>query len=140
MKKILLLFIFLVSLISAQAPKSTVSVGAYYTTGSYSNNNSSESLSLYGVIDIKMLDRIVLGYDNLRIDIPDSNWIYDQNFFVVSGMKNLYPFYLKFDYAYAGGQYGEKYRGEYYFGSITDATHIMHASLLYNFNLLYNNF
>lgn len=137
MKKILLLFIFLVTLISAQAPKSSVSIGAYYTSGSYSNNNSSESYSLYSVINIKMLDRIVLGYDNLRIDIPDSNWIYDQNFFVVSGMKNLYPFYLKFDYAYAGGQYGELFGRKYYYGSITDATHIMHASLLYNVNLFY---
>lgn len=137
MKKILLLLLVTVSLISAQAPKSDFTVGAYYTAGSYSNSNSSESYSLYGVINIKMLDRIVLGYDNLRIDIPDSNWIYDQNFFVVSGMKNLYPFYLKFDYAYAGGQYGEKYRGKYYYGSITDATHIVHASLLYNVNLFY---
>lgn len=137
MKKILLLLIFIVSLISAQAPKSTVSIGAYYTSGSYSNNNSSESFSLYSVINIKMLDRIVLGYDNLNIDIPDSNWIYEQNYFVVSGMKNLYPFYLKFDYAYAGGQYAEVFRGNHYYGSITDATHIMHASLLYNFNLFY---
>ena len=136
-KKTLLLFIVTVSLISAQAPKSNITVGAYYTAGNYSNNNSSESYSLYGVINIKMLDRIVLGYDNLRIDIPDSNWIYDQNLFVISGMKNLYPFYLKFDYAYAGGQYGEKYRGKYYYGSTTDAMHILHASLLYNVNLFY---
>ena len=101
MKITLLLFLILVFVITAQTPKSNFTVGAYYTTGSYLNNNSSESYSLYGVIDIKMLDRIVLGYDNLRIDIPDSNWIYDQNFFVVSGMKNLYPFYgFLLQYAY----------------------------------------
>ena len=135
--KVLLLLLLLVTVASAQKPKTTFTASGYYTSGSYSTNNSSESFSFYGIVDIKRLDRIVLGYDNLTIDIPDSNWIYEQNFFVVSGMKNLYPFYLKFDYAYATGQYAEKYRGRYFYGSITDGTHIIHASLLYNINLFF---
>ena len=135
--KILLLLMFFVTVVSAQKLKTTFTASAYYTMGDYSTNNSSESFSFYGIIDIKRLDRIVLGYDNLTIDIPDSNWIYEQNFFVVSGMKNLYPFYLKFDYAYATGQYAEKYRGRKFYGSITDGTHIINGSLLYNLDLFF---
>lgn len=136
-KKILLLLVISVTIISAQNPKTSFTASAYYTMGNYSNNNSSESFSFYGIVDIKNLDNIILGYDNLTIDIPDSNWIYQQNFFVISGMKNLYPFYLKFDYAYAGGRYAERYSGKYYYGSVTDATHVIHASLLYNWDLFF---
>ena len=137
MKKTLILHLVLVSFISAQTLKSAFTPGVYYTIGEYSNNISSKSLSFYGVVDIQSLDRIIIGYDNLSIDIPDSNWIYDQNFFVISGMKNLYPFYLKFDYGYASGKYGELIGNKYYYGSITDETHIIHASLLYNFDLFF---
>ncbi len=137
LNKIMCLLLLLFTSTFAQRPKTTFTASAYYTSGNYSTNNSSESFSFYGIVDIKKLDKIIFGYDNLTIQIPDSNWIYEQNFFVISGIKNLYPFYLKFDYAYTSGQYAEKYRGRYFYGSITDATHIINASLLYNWNLFF---
>lgn len=98
----------------------------YYTFGDYSNNTRSNSIAVYGKIDLKLNDYIAAGYDRLNID--NSEWYYDQNFFTIGGQKNLYPFYLKLNYALVDGTFDSKLF-EY---SYDDEIHLVNGSISYN--------
>lgn len=103
----------------------------YYTYGDYSNGTQSNSVSIFGKVDVNKFDYIAAGYDKLLID--NSLWSYDQNFFTVGGMKNLYPFYIKVNYGYVQGTYSSKMFTYQY----EDQLHVLNSSILYNLDYFF---
>lgn len=133
MRKIIIILFFLFSVFNsfAQTKDKSFTPAIYYTYGSYSNDAVSNSVSFYGTFQINRLDYLTIGFDVLNIDHPE--WYYDQTFFVIGGLKNLYPFYLKLNYGYVGGKFD--YKPELY--RYKDKINILNGSLLYNWNFFY---
>ncbi len=101
---LVLLLLISVNLYS-QAPVSSdfFSPSVYYTYGSYSDGKESNSISAYSTLTLNFFDHIYVGFDKLKI--TDNESFYDQQFFAVGAIKNLYPFYLKFNYAHIKGEF-----------------------------------
>ncbi|MCP5061617.1 MAG: hypothetical protein GY936_04030 [Ignavibacteriae bacterium] len=133
MKKSILIFLFITSFslsILAQVKINSITPGLYYTKGSYSNDNSSNSFSGYFSLQINQNNYLTFGYDNLKITNPA--WEYAQDFFVIGGMKNFYPFYLKANLGYIKGNLNEND-----FTIYSDKINIYNLSILYNWNHFY---
>lgn len=146
------ILIFFIS-VNAQVQKSAFIPSVYFTNGSYTNGNSSKSVSIYNSFLLNGFDYITLGYDMLNIENP--LWDYDQNYFVINGFKNVYPFYFSLGYAHIKGDfksinhtnlfyssefgeiYGFKQDADNYYYEYSDFTNIYSASIKYNYNLFY---
>jgi hypothetical protein len=117
--------------VSAQRLQPTIFPSVYYTGGSYSNGTTSTSYSAYASASLDAFDYIVGGYDNLSIE--SSTGIYGQRMFVVGGLKNFYPFYLKLHYAGIAGtfrEFGTRFTSK-------DGIDILNAGLQYNVDLFF---
>ena len=130
-RAIIILTLICAIIIEAQPKSGAFSPSVYYTKGSYSNSNSSDGFSLYTSLRVNTHDYIIGGFDNLVINNPE--WEYDQKMFVLGGVKNLYPFYIKASFAHIIGDFSFipfTYTYE-------DVTNIYSLDLLYNFNFFY---
>ncbi len=115
----------------SQPSTTTFLPAGYYTAGLYSNGNRSNSYAGYATVALRGLDYVVAGYDGMTIQ--SSLWSYDQQFFVVGGMKNLYPFYVKVNVGRIDGTF--RLAGQRY--SYNDQTDILNGVFLYNVDLFY---
>ena len=115
----------------AQYNKSILSPSGYYTYGNYSNGNYSNEYSVFTSVYQNLNDRITAGYDNLLIN--NSEWNYKQQTFLIGGMKTLYPFYLKLNYAFVKGNFNFSPFPYNY----VDKTNLVNLHALYNTNNTY---
>lgn len=115
----------------AQSFATMFSPSVYYTEGTYSNGTQSKSYSAYASISLNSFDYFIAGYDKMAIE--SSTWTYDQGLFVIGGLKNLYPFYLKLNYAGIQGTYRESATGYSY----EDGVDILNAVVQYNVDLVF---
>lgn len=129
--QIVFYFVLTTSYLYAQAGSSSVNPSVYYTRGNYSNGNTSDSYSAYASIQLGYSDFIFLGTDNLLINNPA--WKYDQKTIVIGGIKNLYPLYLKLNYAHIKGEFDYKPFPYKY----SDYINLYNAGFLYNVDLFY---
>jgi hypothetical protein len=120
-----------VSLLHAQPPATAFFPSAYYTAVTYSNGLRAHSYSGYASISFHGVDYVVAGYDKMVIE--SSTWTYDQGLFVVGGLKNLYPFYVKLNYGRILGTFNLP-SARY---SYDDHVDILNGGLLYNVDLLF---
>lgn len=97
------LIILTCNIAQPQVETDFLSPSLYYTFGDYSDGKTSRSISGYATLTLNFFDHIYLGYDNLRIN--DAESFYDQNMFVSGFIKNLYPFYLRFNYSHIKGEF-----------------------------------
>lgn len=133
MKTRLIIFIILAAVLqtAAQIKLNSFFPGVYYTYGDYRGQNSSSSFAFYLPVLFNDHDYVVFGFDQLTI--KNDFWEYEQNMFVGGLIKNLYPVYVKFNYAALGGNYKELYSTSSY----SDNTYLLHGALIYNYNLFF---
>ncbi len=133
MKTLVLLGALILSVCPGFSQPSTTTFlpAGYYTAGSYSNGNSSNSYAGYATVAFGGLDYVVAGYDAMTIQ--STPWTYDQQFFVVGALKNLYPFYVKLNVGRIEGTF--KLAGQRY--SYADQTDILNGGFLYNVDVFY---
>jgi hypothetical protein len=120
-----------ISALHSQPPGTTLSPSIFYTAGSYSNGTSANSAAGYASLSWNGLDYAVAGVENMKI--TSSPWTYDQQLFVVGGLKNLYPFYLTAHYGMLVGTFTlpvPRY-------SYQDHLHIVNAGLAYNVDMFF---
>ncbi len=123
-KNILLLIFCINSFILAQGTSLSFHPASFYTYGVYDNNKNSVGYSAYATLGINYYDAITLSYDNTKI-IDKNEFNYNQNSFMVSAIKNFYPYYIKANYAYLNGKYNYKpFKFEY-----SDNTNLFNLSL-----------
>lgn len=132
MKKLIIFVLFVAAYqLNGQFKITSVSPSIYYTSGNYSNFNSSSSVSIYSTLQINTFDFLTLGLDNLVISSKE--WEYDQNMFVAGFINNLFPFFIKANYAHINGDYN--YLPQQY--SYTDKINILNFGLAFNYDLFY---
>ncbi len=137
MIKILMLFILMAFLpanyIFAQV---TVSPSVYYTYGNYSNENYSNDFSAFTTVKIAAKgDFLIAGFDNLLIKNP--NFDFDQKMFVTGLIKNIYPVYLKLNYAHINGDFNSNLTNTTIY---TDKTNLFNGGIIYNIDLFFFGF
>lgn len=124
LKNIPLLFLCINSFIFAQGTYLSFHPASFYTYGVYDKNKNSVGYSAYATLGINYYDAITLSYDNTKI-IDKNEFNYNQNSFMVSGIKNLYPYYIKANYSYLNGKYNYKpFKFEY-----SDFTNLYNLSI-----------
>lgn len=126
-----LFFLFLSSLVLTCAQESNelfyLSPAIFYTNGNYSTNQQSNSISFYNTLQLFDKFFLVNHYDHLRIDHNDYD--YKQQTLLAGGIVDLFPFFLKFNYAH--------YKGDFNYKPITFTSY--DYSNLYNIDLVYYN-
>ncbi len=131
MKKII--FLSLVSLSRLFAQEKSLTPAYYFTFGKYSNDVKSYSNALYASFYLNAHDYIIGEFENL--DIKNPYWTYAQKLFLIGGMKNLYPFYLKFNYAYVSGKFKlPGFNGIY---NYEDKINIINPEIIWNYYLVF---
>ncbi len=138
MKKLFLFILFLLIFISQfaypQFRESLLSPSGYYTYGNYSNGNYSNEYSIYTSVYQNRDNRITAGYDNLIIN--NKEWNYKQQTILIGGLKAIYPFYLKLNYAFVQGNFNySPYPYNY-----TDKTNLANIHAIYNLGKTYLGF
>ena len=124
------IFLFLVISVLVKADSLSVYPAFYYTYGNYSSNASSNSYAGYVPLVLNLKHTLVLGYDNLRINTTD--WKYDQKTYIAGTILSFDPVYLKFNYAYLGGDYAENTGYSY-----KDKTHILNPGIFFRVGRVY---
>jgi hypothetical protein len=132
MKRIAIGIALLITTSSLPAQQSATALfpSVYYTEGSYSNGTQATSYAGYASISRNAFDYLVTGYE--MISIESSTGTYDQRMFVIGGLKNLYPFYLKLNYAGVKGTFRESGTQV----TSVDGIDIVNAGLQYNLDLI----
>ncbi|MFH0734483.1 MAG: hypothetical protein V1773_09420 [bacterium] len=130
--KLTIIIFFVCINIFAQDFNLTLNPSTYYTYGNYNKNKSSQGYSAYASLGINYYDYITLGFDNTIIN-DKTEFKYDQKFVIVSGLKNLFPYYIKLNYGYAEGKYDYKPFEFIY----KDYTNLYNISLTRYFNNFY---
>ncbi len=132
--KILFLIIFVLT--NFNYSQSAFSPSVYYTYGNYSTTSYSNDISAYGSFKLASKgDYLIAGFDKLKINDPKFD--FDQRMIVVGIIKNVYPFYLKLNYANINGDFNSKLND---FTQYTDKTNLINGGLLYNFDLFFIGF
>ena len=133
MKKIIILLMIVYINSFAQDFNLSVTPSSFYTYGNYNKKKTSQSYSAYASFAFNYYDLITLGYDNTIIN-DKAEFKYKQDFFLISGLKNLFPYYIKFNYGYLDGSYDYKpYKYTY-----KDFTNIYNVSFLRYFDGFYS--
>ncbi len=108
MKKVFLLFLFLILLLntsfSQELRKSMLSLTTGYVAGNNSSyeNNSSQYL-IWGDYYFSSLDQISGVYKKYKLN--ESGFDYNENFYAVKGLLNFFPFYFAGAFARIDGTY-----------------------------------
>lgn len=103
-KTFIFLLIYTNTLIYAQDAYFSVHPTSFLTYGVYNENKTSTGYSFYTTLAINYYDAITFSYDNTKIT-ANNEFNYNQNSFMVSGIKNFYPYYIKASYSHLTGQY-----------------------------------
>lgn len=108
MKKIFFLFILSSAVTFAQFSDETfyLSPSVFYTNGDYSTNVKSNSIAFYNTLQLFNEFFLINHYENLKIDGSDYDYL--QQAFLAGGVLDLFPYYLKFNYAHYKGEYSYK--------------------------------
>ena len=125
MKITIIIFFALCINMFAQDFNLTFNPSTYYTYGTYNKNKTSQGYSAYASFGINYYNYLTLGFDNTVIN-DKREFKYNQNFALISGLKNLFPYYIKFNYGYLEGKYDYK-PYEYVY---KDYTNLFNISLL----------
>jgi len=127
MKFLVFIFLITVSVMFAQQEEETfyLSPSVFYTNGDYTTNVQSNSAAFYNTAQLMDKFYLINHYEFLRINAND--YSYDQQTFLAGGIVNLFPFYIKFNYAHYKGNFDYKL-SEYKYEDFTN---------LYNLDLLY---
>jgi len=141
MKNLIRTFLLIIFLLShMNYSQSAFSPSAYYTYGDYSTGNYSHDVSAYTSIKLsRKNDYFILGFDKLIIKNPV--YEFDQKMFAGGIIKNVYPFYLKFNYAHINGDFSSNLiNSSPNINNYTDKTNLFNGGLLYNFDLYFVGF
>lgn len=103
--KVLILFFFLPVFLQlkAQSDSLYLSPSVYFTHGFYSDKTNSDAISFYNTLETVKKFYLINHFDNLAI--KHNEWDYDQNTFLAGVLADLFPFYLKLNYAHYAGAY-----------------------------------
>ncbi len=132
MKKFIIFLIIFYINSFAQDFNLSVTPSSFYTYGNYNKNKTSQGYSAYVAFAFNYYDLLTLGYDKTVLN-DKAEFKYKQDFFLISGLKNLYPYYVKFNYGYLDGSYDYK---PYEF-TYKDFTNIYNVSFLRYFDSFY---
>ncbi len=125
--KLLFFLLLISSLAFSQDDEATfyLSPSFFYTNGNYSTGVKSNSLAFYNTLQLFNKFFLINHYENLKIDSKDYD--YTQQTFLAGGIVDLFPYYLKLNYAHYKGDYNYK-PSEFSYNDFTN---------LYNFECLY---
>jgi hypothetical protein len=103
--KILITAILLGTFSFAQVEEETfyLSPSVFYTNGNYSENVSSSSISFYNSLELFRELYLINHYDYLTISGSDYDYL--QQSFLIGGLIDLFPYWVKFNYAHYKGDY-----------------------------------
>lgn len=130
MKKLSLIFLVFTISTFGQLVNS-VKFSPFVNFGSYDNNTSSASFSVYSSLNLFNYDYLTLGFDQLKID--NNLFQYEQSLYVAGYTKNLYPFYLSFNYGYLSGDYSDAL----FVNNYGDDINIYNGKITFNTNLFF---
>lgn len=86
-----------------KADSTFISASFYYTHGAYSEGRKSNSFAFYNTVGITNNMYLIAHYDYLPIKSND--WEYLQQTFLGGIIANIFPFFLKFNYAHYKGKF-----------------------------------
>lgn len=103
-----ILILFFAEIMFAQDPNETfyLSPSVFYTNGNYSTNQKSNSISFYNTLQLFNKFYLINHYDHLLIDHKEYD--YKQQTFLVGGIIDLFPYYIKLNYAHYKGDFNYK--------------------------------
>lgn len=131
--KLLFSIFFLTSFAFAQLEEETfyLSPSVFYTNGNYSNDINSNSISFYNTFELFKSLYLINHFDYLTIRGRDYN--YHQLSFLAGGIVDLFPYWIKFNYAHYKGNYN--YLPYEY--SYSDYTNLYNLDLVYYLDWYY---
>lgn len=107
---IILIFLFLFSSVLSFAQEENeifyLSPSVFYTFGSYSTNQKSNSISFYNTLQLFDKFYLINHYDHLLIDYNEYG--YKQQTFLAGGIVDLFPSFIKFNYSHYKGDFSYK--------------------------------